>query len=191
LLGGETVRACVMPVDWPKFLSGIPSGGIRRYFAELEAISEVPSAGRGSPGDTDLPARLARARAAERRTLLDTHVREQVVKVLGLGASFALDPHRGLGDLGIDSLMSLELKNRLQAGVGRPLPATLAFDYPTITGLVDFLARELSDEEPERAAEVRPGGMSERELEALDALSPEEAEALLLEELFQIGGTVR
>ena len=53
---------------------------------------------------------------------------------------------RGLFDLGMDSLMSVELKSRLEATVGQPLPTTLTFKYPTVAVLTDFLARELGVE---------------------------------------------
>src|SRR5262249_15816951 len=114
------------------------------------------------------------------------------VQVLRLDPAFPLDPHQGLRDLGIDSLMSIELKNRLQASLDQPLPATLVFDYPNVAGLVDFLARELlqPDAPGDGPADARnsAGGPNGDDLAALEELSATEAEALLLEELTRIGG---
>ncbi len=51
------------------------------------------------------------------------------------------DLKQGLFELGMDSLMAVELRSRLEAGLGQALPPTIAFDHPTI----ERLARHLLD----------------------------------------------
>ena len=66
---------------------------------------------------------------AGRRTNAGTVLAEadvKALKVLGLDASYPLDPSQGLTDIGMDSLMAVELSNRLSVLVDRALPSTLA-----------------------------------------------------------------
>jgi acyl transferase domain-containing protein len=61
---------------------------------------------------------LSDLRAAEpgaRRGLLDAVLADQVLKVLALPAGQKVDPHETLLNLGMDSLMAMELRNRIQA----------------------------------------------------------------------------
>ncbi len=62
-----------------------------------------------------------------------------MARVFGLDPQQLADPHRLLSEMGMDSLMAVELRNRLQTSLGRSLPTTLAFDYPTIEALAVFL----------------------------------------------------
>jgi hypothetical protein len=93
-----------------------------------------------------------------------------------------VDPERPLSELGLDSLLAVELRNGLSTGLGleRTLPATLLFNYPSIRSLTGYLADDVLDLGDPVAV---PTGAVDAELEAVAALSDEEAEALLLREL--------
>ncbi|WP_330172172.1 SDR family NAD(P)-dependent oxidoreductase [Streptomyces sp. NBC_01498] len=107
-----------------------------------------------------LPDRLASLGAADAlRLLLDT-VRGHVGDVLGHTGADAVDTDRGFGELGVDSLSALELRNRLGADTGLRLSTTLTFDYPTPTALAAYLFDELgitpddAPDTPDAEAEV-------------------------------------
>jgi acyl transferase domain-containing protein/NADPH:quinone reductase-like Zn-dependent oxidoreductase len=186
LMGDNAIQAGAVAVDWPRFLGTLPPGGPRQFFAELAAPATGPRPEQKGAVAGDWKARLRQAPPRERRKLFQVFLREQVVKVLGLAPSFSLSPHQGLRDLGIDSLMSLELKNRLQAVADQPLPPTLIFDYPTVAALVDYFGRhvlEMDEAVPSDPLSRSSAGNGGRSTTELDNLSEEEAEALLLEEL--------
>jgi hypothetical protein len=85
--------------------------------------------------------------------------------------------------------MAVELRNLLGGNLEleRPLPATLVFDYPTVENLADYLMKELFDKQPESApARPEPDEERARKVTELEALSEDEAEAMLLAELAAI-----
>jgi len=122
-------------------------------------------------------------------------VREVVAEVLGLGRGETVALDKGFIDLGMDSLTSVELRQRLQQSLGLSLPATLAFDHPSTAAVVAYLGTKLpalgGDETPVAAAPAVEedvaftGSEALRQLtdESLEELSEERAEELLLGEL--------
>jgi acyl carrier protein len=104
--------------------------------------------------------------------------------VFGLSPSRPPSPRQGLSDIGMDSLMAVELGNRLGRAVGLKLPTTLAFEYPTIEALGGYLLQELglgatTNPPPPEADEASPA--------EIDGMSANELSAALLSELEQIG----
>ena len=75
------------------------------------------------------------------RPSLIEQIRAQVAKVLGFGSPDLVEVQENFADLGMDSLMAVELKNSLQASLGISIPQTLFFDYPTVEGLASYLAQ--------------------------------------------------
>ncbi|NER48710.1 MAG: acyl carrier protein, partial [Symploca sp. SIO1A3] len=78
-----------------------------------------------------------------RRSLLVAHVRRQVALVLGIKNPESIALETGFFNLGLDSLTSVELRNKLQTSLDCSLPSTLAFDYPTVTKLVNYLVQNV------------------------------------------------
>jgi len=105
--------------------------------------------------------------------------------VLGLSPSFKLDLNQGLATFGMDSLMTIELKNRLQASVGKTLSSTIVFDHPTVSALAEYLEQNVlrEAEDSKEAADEAKLQDHNAELIEVTELSEEEAEAMLAKEL--------
>jgi acyl carrier protein len=125
-----------------------------------------------------------------RHDLLVEFVQREVAAVLSLDDPAAVPLATGLFDQGMDSLMAVELKRRLERGAGHPMPSTLTFNYPNVAALARFLDSLLVVKAPEpvaAAASAAPAAAIEvPSADAdLDALSDEELEARLLARLEQ------
>ena len=96
--------------------------------------------------------RIAALPANRRHTALRDEVRGLVARVLG-AARGSVNLEDPLRDLGLDSLMAVELRNRLGAAVERALPATITFDCPTTASLIAYLIDEgiVEVDEPDAA----------------------------------------
>jgi acyl carrier protein len=85
------------------------------------------------------------SRPAERRAWLFTHLAGAVGETLKRGAEDPIPPRQPLFDVGLDSILALELRERLERELGIGLKPTLLFTYPTLETLVDHLLTLLPD----------------------------------------------
>jgi acyl carrier protein len=135
--GQAQVTAAV--VDWDRLRSRRAGEAGQSLLSDVLGVVAAPT----TPAGPGLRQRLVEAPAARRAPLLAAHVAARVTRVLGL-AEGSLDLRRPLNELGLDSLMAVELRNQLKVDLqlGVPLTATLVFDHPTVEAIADFLVRD-------------------------------------------------
>ncbi|MER6120908.1 SDR family NAD(P)-dependent oxidoreductase, partial [Streptomyces sp. NPDC001743] len=92
--------------------------------------------------------RLAALPGEERIASLRKFVQQEVTAVLGLSGTGDVPLDKGMREFGWDSLMAVELKNRIAKYTQVAVPSTLAFDYPTPRAIADFLHGRLSFDDP-------------------------------------------
>ena len=144
LLATGAAQATVAHVDWTALASVYESRRRRPLFADLatEPAAARPAAKASRPS-ADLATRFRQAPASRKRDLVLAHVKAEVARILGLEGTQPIDLQQGLFEMGMDSLMSVDLKSRLEGAVGRSLPSTLTFNYPSVGALTDYLTREV------------------------------------------------
>jgi acyl carrier protein len=111
------------------------------FWSELQRdkkSTDLPSSSRASFKQS-----LERRPSAERLAALEQHILEHVSQVLRLDIA-RIDRLSSFTSLGMDSLMSLELRNRLESSLGVRLSATLLFTYPNPASLADYLLDRMS-----------------------------------------------
>ncbi|MBX2859114.1 MAG: SDR family NAD(P)-dependent oxidoreductase [Cellvibrionaceae bacterium] len=148
----------VLSIDWSQWLKRKQSDDKRAVFAALQEPGPVsksrPKTGKTNevsrpalsrlasnavkPGDSAWINELKQRPRQESQQWMEDFLRGEFADVLALEYN-EVDMRQGFFDLGLDSLTSIEFRNKLQSRLGRKLPVTLFYDYPTVLGLADFL----------------------------------------------------
>ncbi|NDJ18580.1 MupA/Atu3671 family FMN-dependent luciferase-like monooxygenase [Myxacorys almedinensis] len=181
LLYQDAAQVAVLPVPWSEFFQLFPDA----RSSLLQQIASQPTEPQKS--DAQSPAWLQTLEslpANGRLEALQAHIQEQAARVLGIQPPHRLDPQRGLFELGMDSLMALELKHRLESSLGCSIPAILAFEHPTVSALTTHLAQTiLGWEELTIAPAIAPDIDLNDPLTKIQQLSDDEVERLLSEKI--------
>jgi acyl transferase domain-containing protein/NADPH:quinone reductase-like Zn-dependent oxidoreductase/acyl carrier protein len=137
-----SVQGVVARIDWARFLPLYQQAGRRAFLAELER--EVPdTAPVVTPsGKTQLIERLSNAPVQQRKRLLTDYLRDAVAEVTRVDAA-EIREDAGFFDLGMDSLMAVELRRRIEQGLGKEIPVTLVMDHPRLSDAADYLLGEV------------------------------------------------
>ncbi|WP_410618705.1 type I polyketide synthase [Amycolatopsis sp. cmx-8-4] len=165
--GLASAEPALLPVrlDLAALRARAAGGGVPTVLNGLIRHRARRAAENSTGGGIALKTRLAAMSEVEREQLLTELVCAEVAAVLGHLSAAEVDPARPFKELGFDSLTSVELRNRLNAGTGLRLPATLVFDQPTPLELARYLREALLDEP---VAAARPAVLGE--LDRLEAL---------------------
>ncbi|MDB6055017.1 MAG: short-chain dehydrogenase [Verrucomicrobiales bacterium] len=177
LLGGKECQVTIANVDWKSFREVYEAKGKRPFFSELNSNPPVAKQGKTDPGMDS----VLKSVGATRKVQIQRWLKLELGSVMGIEKWEDIDAGRGFFDMGLDSLMAVQFKNNLEKTSGLQLPGTLAFDYPNLNKLAQFMEEEFfenNDGEIEASLNENPGFQTgevssseiERELAELDKL---------------------
>ncbi|MFI6996221.1 beta-ketoacyl synthase N-terminal-like domain-containing protein [Nocardia sp. NPDC050175] len=174
LIGSGIAQLTVASVDWAQFKPVLEAKRTRPLLAEFEALATETKA------TTEFRASLSGAASpAARSRLMATALQREVAQVLGRDLSSHLDPDLGFFSAGMDSIASVALKRRLDLLLGVSVPATAAFEHPTVNTLSIYLLHDLLDFRDATAGDV----VEHADNAELEPLSADELLELLDQEL--------
>ncbi|MGA8531401.1 MAG: beta-ketoacyl reductase, partial [Acidobacteriaceae bacterium] len=132
LLGSVRPEVMIADVDWKTVRALYESRRVRPMLGEVGAAAAAlkPSRDGRTPAESE---------AVLRGSSIADIVLTETARVLGFRGGDRPAPDVPLTDLGLDSLMAVDLRNRLQAAIGQDLPSTIVFDYPTVAKLTTMM----------------------------------------------------
>ncbi|MBD2511960.1 type I polyketide synthase, partial [Nostoc muscorum FACHB-395] len=185
----DMAQVGVIPVNWQTFLKQYRLGEVPPLLQDFVEYTQPEE--KSETTQTTILEKLQQVSDDKRQSLLLTHVRKLAAKVLRLNSWQNLDADKPLIEMGLDSLMALELRNVLENSLACSLPATLLFDYPSLQTLVNHLIQDvlsLSKLEDSSPAPLSFESEPLISLEDLTRMSEAETELLLLKKLELIDG---
>jgi acyl transferase domain-containing protein/acyl carrier protein len=159
LSGAATLAA--LPFHWKMFFA---SGTAHHDWPLLRRLAAETEEGETGTKSATLASLVKKATPAMRLETIRDYLKARILSLLMLPADFPLRDDQPFTELGLDSLMALELKNELQSSAGASLPPTFLFEYPDLAQAslyLNALARGVQDGE---LAEEQAGEYEEIEL---------------------------
>jgi acyl carrier protein len=136
-IGSDRAQWSVASIDWAALKNAFQ---VRRLRPSLDEVGPQERAAANKPATNGrLVERLLAAHERARMEIAVDRVRKHVAEILGTSDPETIPSDQGLFEMGMDSLMSVELKNRLERELGQPLPSTITFNYPCVRALAGYL----------------------------------------------------
>ncbi|MFQ5794227.1 MAG: type I polyketide synthase [Candidatus Bipolaricaulia bacterium] len=177
----------VVPVDWRQWFKFYPATRQSPMLSDLLSDVEIDRPKEKGSAIRDL---LLSLELDERQKTLETYIQKEIARVLQLDPS-RIDLETPLNTIGLDSLMAIELNNRVETELNVTLPMITLIQGPSIselaTQLIELLEEPSStpDATQTRKANALPLARDPSQKDAgqllsqLDQLSDEEVDALL------------
>jgi acyl carrier protein len=170
LLDVDVAQLALVQVDWHLY---------SRHYSLALLNNLIQEQGAHIKPQLNFMSQLNALSVEQQRDYLNEWLRELICSVLALPKSTLIEPRQRLFDFGLDSLMAVELKNRLEYAIGKKLRSTLIFDYPTMETLGNHLAEQLwavDDEKQAQPTELTKPDLFELSsfLDALENISDDE-----------------
>lgn len=140
LLAQENAQVGVIPILWSRYLA---SASFVQPLYEKFNLATSQQIVETAPAMPNLRQQLLAYNVEGRLPLLLPHLQKVTARVLAIPDPNLVMPEQGLIDMGMDSLMAIELRNHLGRLLDETLPATLIYDYPTLTKIGTFIVESI------------------------------------------------
>jgi acyl carrier protein len=141
LLRRGRANAAVSPIEWTTFVAQFTGMPVPPLLQDAFADARRRAGGDGTRvAQREVDVDFAAIDSAQRRERIAELIRRELATVLGLGeGGDTIVDDQPFTSFGLDSLTAVELRNRLQAKLGRPVSATAAFEWPSVAELAGHL----------------------------------------------------
>jgi 7-keto-8-aminopelargonate synthetase-like enzyme/NADP-dependent 3-hydroxy acid dehydrogenase YdfG/acyl carrier protein len=133
----------VFTINWPLFIKQFPAGQEPLFISKM-LVAKTAAMKKSAPS-SDIRQQLQNAAPDERPALLNNYIDAQLTQVLSLDASQSTPFDQHWRELGLDSLMTVELKNRLNRSLGVSIPLETIMQDATTRLLAEMVAQRLED----------------------------------------------
>jgi len=174
----------VMPIamDWSKVMSLSPT--VPPFLSFLSQILQETNLSGSSmtrfEKDTKIREDILAAEPEKRQEMLESYLQEQVARVLRIPPN-RLSLEKSVMNMGLDSLMALELKNRIEANLTVDLPVTTLLKGPNIKELATEMLNRLNTFSTEKSIPENEKSVIAETLEHVESLSEEDVKTMLSE----------
>ena len=162
LIPSNAVQVAVVEVEWKDLLRLTASRTLARFAGVLGETD-------GEDGRSKTSSRVREILEADAATLpplLETYIRDHLARAMGASPA-RIDVQQSLVSLGLDSLIAVEVRNRINADLGMNVPLAKFMQGASVNSLAAYIAeRLLQGDRSERAKPQRADAAAESEIAA-------------------------
>jgi len=188
LIAEEAVQAGVLNLTLHQWREYYPSAAADPLLSELR--SEVDRTKYAPLPDTHFQTVMMESEPGDRLALLEKHIHDQIARVTHEDRSH-IDRLMTFSNLGMDSLMTLELRNRLESDLGIGMAVTTLFAHPTIAALAEHLLAKMALPAPKEAAALSLNVAAHGPSTDLDFAEVDEVLALIDSSIGRLGSRMK
>jgi NAD(P)-dependent dehydrogenase (short-subunit alcohol dehydrogenase family)/acyl carrier protein len=184
LIAEEAVQVGVLKLAVHQWLEYYPSAAMDPFLSELR--KEDNRTRHSTHHDTHFQNVLKESEPNDRIVLLEQHIHSQIARVTHEDGS-QIDRLMTFTHLGMDSLMLLELRNRLESDLGIGLAVTTLFAHPTIASLAEHLIGKMALWTSKDGTAVEGHGAAPEPTSAIDSAGVDDVLALIDRSIDRLG----